>query len=47
MTSATRCLIAIPRYMPNYKHTWGDIRKIADAAEQTRKIAFKAHAIDL
>jgi arsenite oxidase large subunit len=33
--------------LPNYKHTWGDIRKIADATAQTLKISFKAHEIVL
>jgi arsenite oxidase large subunit len=27
--------------IPNYKQTWGDIRKIADAPEVTRKLSFK------
>jgi arsenite oxidase large subunit len=27
--------------IPNYKQTWGDIRKIADAPEVTRKLTFK------
>jgi arsenite oxidase large subunit len=29
--------------LPDYKHTWGDIRKIADATAQTRKVSFKGH----
>ncbi len=29
--------------LPDYKHTWGDIRKIADATAQTRLISFKSH----
>jgi arsenite oxidase large subunit len=27
--------------IPNYKQTWGNIRKIADAPEVTRKLTFK------
>jgi arsenite oxidase large subunit len=33
--------------LPNYKHCWGDIRKIADATAQTRMISFKPHEIVL
>jgi len=29
--------------LPDYKHCWGSIRKIADATAQTRSISFKAH----
>jgi arsenite oxidase large subunit len=28
--------------IPNYKQTWGDIRKIADAPEATRSLSFKS-----
>ena len=28
--------------IPNYKQTWGDIRKIADAPEVTRSLSFKS-----
>lgn len=27
--------------IPNYKQTWGDIRKLADAPEAARKLSFK------
>ncbi len=33
--------------LPNYKHCWGDVRKIADATDQTRTISFKAHEVAL
>ena len=33
--------------LPDYKHTWGDIRKIADATAQTKNISFKSHEIVL
>jgi len=29
--------------LPDYKHCWGEIRKIADATEQTAKVSFKSH----
>ncbi|WP_333834008.1 arsenate reductase (azurin) large subunit [Rubrimonas sp.] len=29
--------------LPDYKHCWGDIRKIADATDQTLKVSFKGH----
>ncbi|TYO83953.1 arsenite oxidase large subunit [Oceanicella actignis] len=29
--------------LPDYKHTWGDIRKISDATPETRAISFKSH----
>ena len=28
--------------IPNYKQTWGNIRKIADAPEVTRRLTFKS-----
>jgi arsenite oxidase large subunit len=28
--------------IPNYKQTWGNIRKIADAPELTRQLTFKS-----
>ena len=28
--------------IPNYKQTWGNIKKIADAPEATRKLSFRA-----
>ncbi len=28
--------------IPNYKQTWGNIRKIADAPEGTRHLTFKS-----
>jgi len=28
--------------IPNYKQTWGNIRKIADAPEVTRHLTFKS-----
>jgi arsenite oxidase large subunit len=28
--------------LPNYKHTWGDIRKIANATPNTRNVSFKS-----
>jgi arsenite oxidase large subunit len=33
--------------LPDYKHCWGDIRKISDATAQTRGISFKSHEIML
>jgi arsenite oxidase large subunit len=28
--------------LPNYKHTWGDIRKLSDAPPQARSVSFKS-----
>lgn len=28
--------------IPNYKQTWGSIRKIADAPEVTKRLSFKS-----
>ena len=28
--------------LPDYKHTWGNIRKIADATPQAKAISFKS-----
>ena len=28
--------------IPNYKQTWGDIRKLADAPQVTRHLSFKS-----
>jgi arsenite oxidase large subunit len=28
--------------LPNYKHTWGDIRKLSDAPPQARAVSFKS-----
>ncbi|RMH46822.1 MAG: arsenate reductase (azurin) large subunit [Alphaproteobacteria bacterium] len=33
--------------LPDYKHTWGNIRKIADATPETRAISFKSHEVAL
>ena len=33
--------------LPNYKHTWGDIRKLADAPPQARAVSFKSKEYDL
>lgn len=33
--------------LPNYKQTWGDIRKIADASPATRKQSFKSREVEL
>ena len=28
--------------LPDYKHTWGNIRKLADATPQARAVSFKS-----
>ncbi|TDK53335.1 arsenate reductase (azurin) large subunit [Antarcticimicrobium luteum] len=33
--------------LPDYKHCWGDIRKIADATPETRAISFKSKEVAL
>ncbi|MDH3668979.1 MAG: hypothetical protein OEN23_18830 [Paracoccaceae bacterium] len=33
--------------LPDYKHTWGDIRKLADAPPQARAVSFKSKEYDL
>ena len=33
--------------LPDYKHCWGDIRKISDATPETRAISFKSHEVVL
>ncbi len=33
--------------LPDYKHCWGDIRKIADATEKVRSVSFKSHEVVL
>ena len=33
--------------LPDYKHCWGDIRKIADATPETRAISFKSKEVRL
>ena len=33
--------------LPDYKHCWGNIRKISDATPETRAISFKSHEVVL
>lgn len=33
--------------LPDYKHTWGNIRKISDGTPDTRAISFKSHEVVL
>ena len=33
--------------LPDYKHCWGNIRKISDATPETREISFKSHEVVL
>ncbi len=34
---------AMAPIIPNYKQTWGNIRKIASAPEVTKQLTFKSH----
>jgi arsenite oxidase large subunit len=33
--------------LPNYKQTWGNIRKLADAPQATRHLSFKSEEYKL